>query len=351
MSKHKLFLATACLRQYSHYFKILLVFLSIAIPLAVLYFLNAPSFNRAFNGRTYYLFFVWLVVLEFALDWDKYGTKTANNSVKSNFAFGLAVTLPTCYVIASNFFGLNTAIIDLFRPYGIPSPWLENTPMAMEYIVFTILFATIILLSYGSKGLADFSLSIGLLGAVAAYHMINILYPYGGFTPFQFIVPTTTTLSADVLNLMGYQTKVLMSPTNPMPTLYAWNSEAMWGFQIAWPCAGVESLLLYAVVILLFLKKANIPWIHRIIYFTIGAIVTYFINILRIVTIFTLALNKGDVWTFHAYYGMLYSAIWIVSYPLIIIGSRALWSKLKILNLKRRGSERQETCGTNYTSI
>jgi thaumarchaeosortase len=186
---------------------------------------------------------------------------------------------------------------------------------------------------------------------VAAIHLINILYPYGGFTPFQFIVPTTTRLSASVLNLMGYQTKVLLSPGNPMPTLYAWNSEARWGFQIAWPCAGVESLLIYTIVILLFLKKADIRWIHRIIYFTIGAIVTYFINILRIVTIFTLALNKGDIWAFHDYYGMLYSAIWIVSYPLIIIGSRALWSKLKILSLKRRNSERQKTCGANYTSV
>jgi len=75
------------------------------------------------------------------------------------------------------------------------------------------------------------------------------------------------------------------------------------------------------------LKKANIPWFHKIVYFTIGAIVAYFINILRIVTIFLIGLNKGDVWAFHDYYAQLYSALWIVSYPLIIIGRRILWSK------------------------
>ena len=352
MSERKLFLAVACLRQYSHYFRIFLVFLSIAIPLAVLYFLDPLMFNRAFNGRAYYLFFVWLVVLEFVLDWDKYGAKSVNNSVKRNLAFGAALMLPTCYVIASRFFGLNAAIVELFRPFGIPSPWLDNTPITMEFVAFTVLFALIILLSYGRRGLADFSLPIALLGAVAAYHMINILYPYGDFAPFQFIVPLTATLSAGVLNLMGYQTHLDLSQSNPMPTLWAASSGRYWGFQIAWPCAGVESLLLYAVIIVLFLKKADIPWIHRIIYFTIGAIVTYFINVLRIVTIFTLALNQQDYKTFHDYNGMLYSAIWIVSYPLIIIGSRALWSKLKIWNLKRRNNKMQETtCGANYISV
>lgn len=352
MSGHKFFLAVACLRQYSHYFRIVLVFLSIVIPLAVLYFLDPLMFNRAFNGRAYYLFFVWLVVLEFVLDWDKYGAKTVNNSVKRNLAFGVALMLPTCYVIASKFFGLNAAIVEMFRPFGIISPWLDNTPITMEFVAFTVLFAIIILLSYGRRGLADFSLPIALLGAVAVYHMINILYPYGDFAPFQFIVPTTTTLSADVLNLMGYQTKVLLNPTNPMPQLYAWNSEAVWGFQIAWPCAGVESLLIYTVVILLFLKKSNIRWLHRVIYFAIGAIVTYFINVLRIVTIFILALNQQDYKTFHDYNGMLYSAIWIVSYPLIIIGSRALWNKLKIWNLNRRSNKMQETtCDANFASV
>jgi len=351
MSERKLFSVAAYFRRYRRYLRIFLVFLSVVLPLVVLYFLDPLSFDRAFNGRAYYLFFVWLVVLEFALDWDTYGAKAADNSVKRNLAFGIAVLLPTCYVVASQFFGLNAAIVELYRPFGISSPWLDNTPLTMEFVAFTVLFAVIILLSYGRKGLADFSLPIALLGAVAAYHMINILYPYGEFAPFQFIVPTTTTLSANVLNLMGYQTRVILSPTNPMPTLYAWNSEAIWGFQIAWPCAGVESLLLYTVVILLFLKKSNMRWLHRIIYFAVGAVVTYFINVLRIVTIFTLALNNGDVWAFHDYYGILYSAIWIVSYPLIIIGSRVLWGRLKIVYSRRRGGDKQTACDSNFSSV
>ena len=200
MREPKLFLAAAYLRRHGNYFKIFLILLSIAIPLALLYYLYAPSFDKTFNGRAYYLFFVWLVVLEFVLDWNKYGSKTSNAPVKSMFAFGLALTLPTCYVIVSNFFGFNAVIIEMFRPFGVSGLWLDNTPLAMEFLVFTVLFAFIFLFAYKLKGLADFSLSIALLGVVGAIHTINILYPYGGFTPFQILVPTTARLSADLLN-------------------------------------------------------------------------------------------------------------------------------------------------------
>jgi exosortase/archaeosortase family protein len=352
MSEHerRLFLVVAFFKKHSHRFKILLIFLSVAIPLALLYYLYAPSFDKTFNGRAYYLFFVWLVVLEFVLDWDKYGSKASNNSFKNTLAFGLALTLPTCYVIAANFFGFNAVIIELFRPLGVISPWLDNTPLAMEFLAFTVLFAVIILFAYKRKGLVDFSLSIGLLGAVGAIHLINILYPYGGFTPFQIIVPVTATLSAGVLNLLGYSTLLLQNPHNYTPTLYASKLGSSWGGEIAWPCAGVDSLLIYTIVILLFLRKADIPRVQKIIYFTIGAVVTYFINILRIVSIFIIGINKGEVWVFHDYWAQLYSTTWIVSYLLIIIGSRILWSKLKSSS-RKEAMVQLKPSGTDKASV
>jgi len=71
-----------------------------------------------------------------------------------------------------------------------------------------------------------------------------------------------------------------------------------------------------------------ISWKAKIGYFAIGAAVTYFINILRIVTIFMIGMNGGDVELFHSFYGPLYSVAWIVSYPLIILGSQSLWRKI-----------------------
>jgi len=104
------------------------------------------------------------------------------------------------------------------------------------------------------------------------------------------------------------------------------------GFSIAWPCAGVESLLLYTLTILVFLQTLPALKRQKVIYFTVGFVVTYFVNILRIVTIFLIALNKGDVWAFHNYYGWLYSVSWIVFYPLVITGCQ------RLLNRRERSS-------------
>ncbi|MCK4433881.1 exosortase/archaeosortase family protein, partial [Candidatus Bathyarchaeota archaeon] len=128
-------------------------------------------------------------------------------------------------------------------------------------------------------------------------------------------------------------------------------------FLIAWPCAGVESLIIYTLVILLFLKESLIPWKQRIVYFAIGAIVTYFINVLRIVTIFVISIpchsTQNAVWRFHNIYGQLYSIAWIISYPLIIIGTRVLWQKIrsqKEPQKMNRTSAKEETLKKPYPS-
>jgi thaumarchaeosortase len=299
---------------------------SFIVPLLILYFLYPNSFEATWKGRTYYLFFLWLVSLEIILGWEEIQTSKVDKlrSIRA-FAFIITLLLPTIYVVAANFYGLNSIIEGIAEQHNIP--WANVMPLSTEYLVFAALFALVILLEYGTNGLRH-SISTLFLGIIGAIYTIDNIYPQGRFTPFQVFVPTTTTLAAKVLNLMGYMTR--LGTSDGMPTLKAWNSQGVsWGAEIAWPCAGIESLLIYTVTVLLFLKKTAISWKHKTIYFIIGAIVTYLINILRIVTIFTIAINGGDFMRFHDYYGQLYSITWIISYPLLIIGSRALWRKIK----------------------
>ncbi len=333
MSEPRAFSVIDYFKQHDAYLRIFLIFLSVGVALAILYSLDPQSFDKTFNGRAYYLFFVWLVVLELALDWDKYKVAT-KMSVKRMVAFGLALALPTCYVVVANFFGLNSTIKELTRSSGIIPTTLGDyadrlnfTPLAAEFIVFAVLFAVIILCAYKWKGLADFSLAVALLGVVGGTSLTNLLAQT--FAPFQILVPTTAALSSNVLGYMGYVT-LLQQGANSVPVLYVQDpaTNAMWSARIAWPCAGVESLLLYTIIMLLFLKKADMPRLHKVIYFAIGAGVTYFINILRIATLFIIAVNGGDWATFHDYYGQFYSAIWIMFYPLLIIGIQTL-SKAK----------------------
>jgi thaumarchaeosortase len=254
--------------------------------------------------------------------------------------FAIALLLPTAYVVAANYYGINTMISDLTSQYISPFTYLgprdkivlaQTVPSSFEFLVFAAFFCLIILLAYGINTLANFSLSLTFLGIIGLLFTMDQLYPEK-LTPLQIFVPVTATLAAKVLTLMGYQTS--LSLTTNMPQLFATNRYGQsFGASIDWACAGVESLLIYTLMILLFLRKTTIPWKYRIIYFAIGAAVTYFINSLRIATLFIIGMQYGrnsvEFQSFHNYYGMLYSITWIICYPLIIIGSRALWGKIR----------------------
>jgi len=310
----------------------LLPILSFIIPFVLLYSLYPESFEMTWKGRTFHLFFLWLISLETILNWEKLQTSRIGKirSIRT-VVFITALVLPTIYVIAANYWGLNSMLSDLARKNMVYIESVRWVPLFAEYLVFTVLYALIVLLEYGMSRLPDFSLSMTFLGLIGLVYTIDTLYPFERFTPFQIFVPTTATLAANILNLMGYQTRFLPPQILGVPLLEAENSKGSASFNIAWPCSGVESLLIYTVTILLFLKNTAISWRHRIVYFIIGAFVTYFINILRVATIFVIQINEGDLarQRFHDYYGQLYSITWIIFYPLIIIGSQTLWRKIR----------------------
>ncbi len=312
--------------RYRQYLKISAVLLSFAIPFVLLYNIDAYSFNETWKGRTFYMFFLWLMMLELVLGWEEFKSKTSESlSLMRKIFFCITLLIPTLYVIVANYFGLNAAILDLSMQFSVPL--LNWMPLAIEYLVFAATFAVIVLIAYRFDGLRMFSISAFFVGLIGTIYLIDNLFPQGEFTPFQMFVPTTAFFAANFLNLIGYQTS-FPPPQQGMPVLSVSNQVGSASFSIAWPCSGVQSLLIYTVVMLLFLKKTSIPLIQKVIYFAVGAVVTYFVNILRIATIFVIAINRGDYLLFHNYYGELYSMTWIIAYPLLIIGSRMLWQRL-----------------------
>jgi thaumarchaeosortase len=308
--------------------RILLPIISFIIPIVILYSLDSKSFEITWKGRTYYLFFLWLLFLETFLNWRELEHALGKIRSLRTGAFVVSLSFPTIYVVTTSYYGLNTVIANLSGQYKIPfADWM---PLSTEYLVLTVLFVLIVSLGYGIGQLMNLSISTLFLGAIGAIYTIDNLYPYGRFTLFQIIVPTTANLAMNVLNLMGYHTLWIGNPSN-MPTFIAWNSQGNYSsaFSIAWPCSGVESLIIYTVTILLFLKKTPISWPVKAVYFAIGAAITYFINVLRIATIFTISINGGSIEAFHNFYGQLYSISWIMAYPLVIIGTQLLWATIR----------------------
>jgi thaumarchaeosortase len=322
----------------------LLPLMAFAVPLLWLYLLHPESFELMWKGRTFQLFFVWLILLELILGWESLQKNRISRlkSIRTAFLI-LTLLLPTVYVAVSSIGGLAPAIADSAKQSGVY--WWSDMPVAIEYLAFAALFCLASLVLFGTKGLKDFSVPILFTALVGAIFVVDSVYPYGQFTPFQLLVPTTTTLAANTLGLMGYNASLDLTHGS-LPYLTVTdpnNSLKTASFAVAWPCAGIESLLLFSVTILLFLKRMPISWRAKVGYFAVGAAVTYFINVLRIVSIFLFAINGGDANLFHSVYGPLYPVTWIVSYPLIILGSQSLWRKIAHRNRKDFTAMSEET--------
>jgi len=320
--------------------KNLAVFPSFIIPIVMLYLLDPNSFSYTWRGRTFYLFFLWLLFLELIIAWEKLTQKKlASLKTWRKVVMCIVACIPIVYVIVVNFLGLDQMLIEIgrqiltFGQFSLDN--LQHWPISLEYLVFAVFFASTTWLAYEVDGLKLFSISLCLLGAIGAIYMIDTFYPYGAFTPFQAFVPFTASLAAQVLNWMGYKTSFLPYHVQGTPFLYVSGSSGSVGFGIGWPCAGVQSLFIYTCVILLFLKKSAIPMKQKLIYFIIGAIGTYIVNILRIVSIYIIAINQGEnaAQVFHDYYGELYSITWITAYLIIIILSRTIPAKLSLLKV------------------
>jgi thaumarchaeosortase len=320
--------------------------LAFTIPFLWLYFLEPISFESMWKGRTFQLFFVWLIVLELILGWENIKVKLTKLRSVRTIGFVVAMILPTLYVAWSYYGGLNAAILSWSTKQGIL--WSNTMALSIEYLVFAVMLCAILMLQFGFRGLKDFSVPAFFLGLVGCIYLIDNVYPYGTFAPFQIFVPTTTALASYFLNIMGYTTSiqnVQSSSQGVMPYLTTINpaSGATATFSIAWPCAGIESFLLFTVVVLLFLKRMNISLPGKIGYFVFGVAVTYVINSLRIVNIFLAGMAYGEtsvqVNEIHLYYGPLYAMTWIVCYPLIILLSQSLWRRIRRRNVKVKSQQ------------
>jgi exosortase/archaeosortase family protein len=341
-------------KRNAHIVTVLLPILSFVPAFLILYSLYAWSFQQTYDGRTFLLIFLWLVVLESILSWENLqkNKMTKLRSIRTPL-FVMVLLLPTVYVVAANYYGINAVISNLASQYISPAYTrafgsgytgltqiniaARGLTISFEYLIFAAFFCLMILLAYGIKTLTDFSLSITFLGIFGLLFTMSELYPTN-LTPLMIPVPITAMLAAIVLTHIGYHTILYFTTSmTSMPLLIAVNQNGQsFSASIDWTCAGVESLLIYTILILLFLRKTLIPWEYKIVYFAIGAVVTYFINILRITYLFVLGVEYGGssaIWqNFHNYYAMLYSIGWIVSYPLIVIGSQALWGKIRHKN-------------------
>jgi thaumarchaeosortase len=296
------------------------------------------TFDLTWKGRMVYSIFAWFVVIESAFGWQQLVDKIPKKlSVK--VASLICAAVPTVYVLATNFFGLDLQVLKAGISSGIisdtptieasglhaPSDFLHlSWPLSVEYLVFFAFFLIALLIAYRPRGLKIFGISLAFLGAIAVAYMLDTVFPFGVFRPLQELALPTAATAAALFDILGYNV-MLTYPVKTGDSLLPGLSVGLGGksasVSIAWACAGVYSLLLYVLIILVFFKRTNISGFRKVLYFFIGLFGTFFANVLRIYTIIIVNLQSGRdaMMVFHNTWGELFGFGFIFGFIVLIV--------------------------------
>ncbi len=296
------------------------------------YLNQSYSFDVTWKGRMFYLFFAWFMVIESAFGWQEINTRTPKTRPLIVAAL-ICASIPTAYVFATNFFGLDLAVLNAGQSIGVPylnasnqpSDFLELFwPLSVEYLVFFGSFAAALAFAYRPRGLKTFGISLTLLGAIGVAYTLDTVYPFGVFRPLQEIALPTTAATAALFDLLGYKVTLnypVQVGDSQMPNIIVTSGGQTANLAVSWACAGVYSLLLYVLIILVFFKRSNITSFRKVIYFIIGLFGTFTAIVLRVFAITLVYLQQGREagMTFHNTYGELFGFTWIFAFIMIIV--------------------------------
>ena len=317
----------------------LLLLSSFAIPIILVLFLDLfnieafGSFNQKFmfdltwKGRMFYLFFIWLLLLESILDWEVIVEKQL--TFRNRFRILLLcifVTVPSIYILGVNFFGLDQMILDLGQALQIRPDFInEHWPLSVEYLIFISFFIFATWLAYGFAGLKSFSISLSLLAGIGVIYLVDTIWPFGTFKPMQLLAVPTAACAAALLDILGYNVELVYPVSSPeygsFPLMTVRAGGETVRANIAWPCAGVHSLLLFTLIALVFFKKTTMQRDRKIVFFLIGAAGTYLTNIFRISSFFTISIHYGEKAgnAFHDSYGELFFVAWVLLFFIVVM--------------------------------
>jgi len=199
--------------------------------------------------------------------------------------------------------------------------------LAMDFIAFAIycLIATALLYSVRSITLMSlgviYLVGLGILDAMDAY------FPEDSLAFLQVWVYLIWDVVVFLLGLMGFQTNINpgANKVNPPSLVLQGNRLYLWGYRgfialaIYWPSSGVVSMIIYSIVILVLMVKLDAPRGRKIIYAAIGAVGTYFVNVIRITSIVLYVTYISlDFQAFHASIGEVLFIIWIIIFLLAV---------------------------------
>lgn len=301
----------------------LVVTLALISPIVFTIAAYPDTFGLAWNeGRGGFLFAMAFIAAELI------GVRIT--VAKSRLYIVLALAVLTIAYFISLSFGLRQAIQSAAPSFNVAlvDSWIWMWD-AIVMAAFT--FSSLVVL-YGRKWHKIAPAGAIFLAGTAAFLATDAFFPYDTLGPLQFIVPIYLQIDQALINFID-DTVMNIGPANPesqgSPATARGNLLILNGLhgpfalQVFWPSAGVDSMIIFTLVMLALLLKIDIPRKKKIMYFIIGAFGTAAVNVVRIIALSLYALivttNVSEWEAFHSVAGMIMFLPWLGVYLAIVM--------------------------------
>lgn len=218
--------------------------------------------------------------------------------------------------------GVDASFVNLLYSLGPPggagggsNSWL----MSVDYLTFAIyiLALAVVLFGFGLTVIKGVITPILLSGAMVIFYLLDAFFPYGEIGSLQFwanFIVAAVGLLAKLFGLpiYGFSNYLTIEGT-----------KGFFRLAVFWPSVGVQSIIIYSVVMLVIAAKLDIPKVRKVIYAAVGVAGTVFLNILRIFTIayygYAFATSGQQLDAFHNSLGEVIFPFWILLFLGIVL--------------------------------
>ena len=288
------------------------------IPVFYTLALDPSSFTMGFNqGRGGFLFASALLLVEYA-ESKLLPRQLSNRKVMSiTILLGLALA----YFTAAIFFNLHKYLWSSGE-YWLGITILHSWIWFFDHLVYTVYAALAIVLIFGARGLRELPTPVMYLSGMSIVLALDTFFPFDTLGGLQTIVPVILDIDASLLKLIGITATV---QGNAIAMQGSFGRVAL---AVFWPSAGIHSIIIYSLVMLTFLVKLDsLSKTGSILYFTLGLMGTFFINVLR-VFLLSCYLAMAGASGFESFHGIAGEALflpWVLGYTLLVgrVSSRA----------------------------
>ncbi len=291
------------------------------IPVLILLAIDPASFIAGWNeGRSGLLFASFFIIIEWYDARKQLRMRKEERVVIIWLLCGFLLGLYYFWIFLLN---LNNTLGQIGIRLGLPEmPQMYSWVTMWEHLVFLAYILVLFVSAYGWKNLLKMMAPIAYLSGMGLMFLLDAAFPYDSLGPMQAIVLVIVPMVVSFLGLSGIGTIWQPESSTLHIFLIRDNIETFKGsVSFYWPCVGVQSMIIFFMIILVMIAKLDASRRRKALYALIGAIGTFLINLFRIYFICYLIATEGvnQARSFHESAGEILFMSWAVLYLLIVV--------------------------------